>query len=62
VCLYFAKGITILPGSADKDLSIVRVGLDQLIRFIMLKLTHPGSNSRFDICVVFTTNYFFSRR
>jgi hypothetical protein len=58
VCLYFAKGITILPGSADKDLSIVRVGLDQLVRFIMLKLTYLGSNSRFDMCVVFTTNYF----
>jgi hypothetical protein len=34
-----------------------RVGLAQLVRLLVLKLTHSGSNSRFDMCVVFTVNY-----
>jgi hypothetical protein len=28
----------------------------------VMELTHPGSNSRFDMCVAFTTNYSFSER
>jgi hypothetical protein len=37
-------------------------GLDQLVRFLVVELIHPDLNSRFDICVVFITNYFFSER
>jgi hypothetical protein len=37
-------------------------GLAQLIRFLVVKLIHSDSNSRFDMCVVFTTNYSFSGR
>jgi hypothetical protein len=37
-----------------------RVGLTQLVRFVVVKLTHTDSNSRFDMCVAFTTNYSFS--
>jgi hypothetical protein len=37
------------------------VGLAQLVRFLLVELTYPGSNSRFDMCVVFTVNYFFSK-
>jgi hypothetical protein len=36
------------------------VGLAQLVRFLVVELIYPGLNSRFDICVVFTTNYYFS--
>jgi hypothetical protein len=32
-----------------------RVGLVQLFRFIVVKLTHPDSNSIFDISVIFMT-------
>jgi hypothetical protein len=32
--------------------------LSLLTRFLVVKLTHLALNSRFDICVVFTTNYF----
>jgi hypothetical protein len=38
------------------------VGLTKLVRFLVIELTHPDSNSRFDMCVVFTDNYYFSRR
>jgi hypothetical protein len=38
------------------------VGLVQLVRFLVMELTHPGSNPRFDMCVIFTTNYSFSER
>jgi hypothetical protein len=34
------------------------VGLVQLIRFLVLKLTYIVSNPRFDMVVVFTANYF----
>jgi hypothetical protein len=34
------------------------VGLVQLVRFLVMKLTHLDSNPRFDISVVFTANYF----
>jgi hypothetical protein len=39
-----------------------RVVLVQLIRFLVLKLTHPGLNPKFDMSVIFTANYSFSRR
>jgi hypothetical protein len=36
------------------------VGLTQLIRFLVVKLTHPDSNPRFDMCIVFMANNSFS--
>jgi hypothetical protein len=39
-----------------------RVGLAQLVRFLMVELTHPGSNPRFYMGVAFTANYSFSGR
>jgi hypothetical protein len=38
------------------------VGLAQLIRFLIVKLTHLGLDLRFDIYVAFITNYSFSGR
>jgi hypothetical protein len=38
------------------------VGLGQLVRFLVVKLIHHNSNSRFDIGVTFTANYSFSGR
>jgi hypothetical protein len=38
------------------------VELVQLVRFLGVELTQPDSNSRFDMSVIFTTNYFFSGR
>jgi hypothetical protein len=37
-----------------------RVGLAQLIRFLVVKLIHLDLNHKFDIVVAFTINYFFS--
>jgi hypothetical protein len=37
-----------------------RVGLDQLVIFLVVKLIHSDLNSRFDMCVAFTANYSFS--
>jgi hypothetical protein len=34
------------------------VGLVQLIRFLVLKLTYIVSNARFDMVVIFTANCF----
>jgi hypothetical protein len=39
-----------------------RVGLAQLVRFLVVELNHPDSNSKFDMSVAFTANYSFSRR
>jgi hypothetical protein len=39
-----------------------RVNLAHLVRFLLVELTHPDSNPRFDMSVAFTTNYFFSER
>jgi hypothetical protein len=39
-----------------------RVGLAQLVRFIVVKLIDPDSNSRFDMDIAFTANYSFSVR
>jgi hypothetical protein len=36
------------------------VDLAQLIRFLVVELTHPSLNPRFDIDVVFKANYSFS--
>jgi hypothetical protein len=38
------------------------VGLVQLVRFLVVELTHSVLNPRFDMSVVFMTNYFFSGR
>jgi hypothetical protein len=38
------------------------MGLAQLIRFLVVELTHPDLNPRFKIDVTFITNYSFSRR
>jgi hypothetical protein len=39
-----------------------RVGLAQLVRFLVVELTHPDSNPTFDIGVTFVPNYSFSGR
>jgi hypothetical protein len=39
-----------------------RVGLAQLVRFLVVELTHPGSNPRFDMGAAFTVNCSFSER
>jgi hypothetical protein len=39
-----------------------RVDLVQLIRFLVVKITHSCLNPRFDMSAIFTTNYFFSGR
>jgi hypothetical protein len=38
------------------------VNLAQLVRFIVVKLTHPDLNPIFDMSVAFTANYSFSRQ
>jgi hypothetical protein len=38
------------------------VSLAQLVRFLVIKLTHLDSNHKFDIGVTFVTNYSFSGR
>jgi hypothetical protein len=37
-----------------------RQGLAQLVRFLVVELIHPDLNLKFDTCVVFMINYFFS--
>jgi hypothetical protein len=39
-----------------------RVGLAQLVRFLMVELTYSGLNHRFDMSVIFMANYCFSGR
>jgi hypothetical protein len=34
----------------------------QLVRFIVVELTYSSLNIKFGICIIFTTNYFFSGR
>jgi hypothetical protein len=36
-----------------------RVGLAQLVRFLVVELTHSGLNHKFDMNVIFMANYFF---
>jgi hypothetical protein len=38
------------------------VDLAQLIRFLVVELTHPDSNPIFDMGITFTANYSFSER
>jgi hypothetical protein len=45
-----------------KEASYTRVNLAQLVRFLVVELTQPCSNHRFDMNVVFTANYSFSGR
>jgi hypothetical protein len=45
-----------------KYYGISRVGLTQLVRFLVVELTHPGSNPRFNMGVAFLANYSFSGR
>jgi hypothetical protein len=40
---------------------ICTVDLVQLIRFLVMKLIHSVLNHRFDMCVIFTINYFLVR-
>jgi hypothetical protein len=39
-----------------------RVSLAQLVKFLVVELTHLNLNHRFDMSVTFTANYFFSGR
>jgi hypothetical protein len=39
-----------------------RVGLAQLVRLLVVELTHSVLNLRFDMYLVFTVNYSFSER
>jgi hypothetical protein len=39
-----------------------RVALAQLVRFLVVELTHSDSNPGFDMSITFTTNYSFSGR
>jgi hypothetical protein len=48
-------------GQSEKH-TLCRVRLAQLVRFLVMKLIHSGSNLRFDICVTFITNYSFNGR
>jgi hypothetical protein len=43
-------------------LAMSRVSLVQLVRSLVMELTHLGSNPIFDIGVTFMTNYSFSGR
>jgi hypothetical protein len=42
--------------------TIWKISLAQMVRFLGVKLAHQGSNLKFDICIVFTTNYLFNGR
>jgi hypothetical protein len=48
--------------SASKIIYSSRVGLAQLIRFLMVELTYSGLNFRFNMCVIFMANYSSSGR
>jgi hypothetical protein len=41
---------------------LAKTSLARLVRFLMMKQTHPGLNLRFGIDVAVTTNYFFKDR
>jgi hypothetical protein len=49
----------LFTGFLNSDV-LCRVGLAQLVRFLVVELIHSDSNSKFNICVVFTANYSFS--
>jgi hypothetical protein len=44
----------------NNDNSLNIKGLAQLVRFLVVELTHQCLNPRFDMDVTFTANYFFS--
>jgi hypothetical protein len=46
------------PANQPNKYKTCRVGLTQLIRFLVLKLIHPGLNLRFNMGAIFTVNYF----
>jgi hypothetical protein len=46
----------------SNDMRCHKVCLAQLLRFLMVKLTHLGLNHIFDMSVAFTVNYSFSGR
>jgi hypothetical protein len=48
--------------SVGEQYSLRGVGLAQLLRFLVVELIYPGLNPRFNISVIFTANYFFSKR
>jgi hypothetical protein len=48
--------------SVGEQYSLRGVGLAQLLRFLVVELIYPGLNPRFNIGVIFTANYFFSKR
>jgi hypothetical protein len=60
--------VSLSLATTSRNLDLIRVGksrrvdLAQLVRFLVIELVHSGSNPRFDIDAVFTTNYFFSGR
>jgi hypothetical protein len=41
---------------------ICELGLAQMIRFLLVEPTHPGTNTRFGKSVAFMANYSFSGR
>jgi hypothetical protein len=48
--------------SRHVDKFLCRVSLAQLVRLLVVELNHTCSNTKFDMCVVFTANYSFSGR
>jgi hypothetical protein len=49
-------------GGGDEIGGASRVDLVQPVRFVVLELIHLDLNFKFDMCIVFMTNYFFSGR
>jgi hypothetical protein len=50
-----------LKYSVFKDVLVGKLGLSQMIRFLMVELINLDSNSRFDCeCCIFMTNYSFN--
>jgi hypothetical protein len=54
--------ILLLSQNKKRKKKHLRVGLTQLIRFLVVELTYSGLNLRFDMGVTFTANYYFSGR
>jgi hypothetical protein len=46
----------------ETEREAARVDLVSLVRFLVVELFYSASNSRFDMSVVFTVNYFFNER
>jgi hypothetical protein len=58
----FTGGFCNFNCKKPNEMFIDRVGLLHPVRFIVVELTYLGLNLRFDMCVTFTVNYFFSGR